>query len=59
MVGQEALYEVREGFPRITSAVVPGGVGNVGYVISLPACEGFRVVPASLPITASGASDDT
>lgn len=59
VVGQEALYEVREGFPRITPAVVPGGVGNVRYMISLPDCEGFRVVPASLPITPSGASDDS
>ena len=59
VVGQEALYEVREGFPRITPAMVPGGIGNVRYVISLPDCEGFRVVPASLPITASGASDDS
>ena len=59
VVGQEALYDVREGFPRITPAMVPGGVGNVRYVISLPDCEEFRVVPASLPITASGATDDT
>ena len=59
VVGQEALYEVREGFPRITPTVVPGGVGDVRYMISLPDCEGFRVVPASLPITASGASDDS
>ena len=46
-------------FPRITPAMVPGGVGNVRYVISLPDCEEFRVVPASLPITVSGATDDT
>ena len=59
VVGQEALYEVREGFPRITPAVVPRGVANVKYMIALPDCEGFRVAPASLPITASGASDDS
>ena len=59
VVGQEALYDVREGFPRITSTMVPGGVGNVCYMISLPDCERFRVVPASLPITDSGASDDS
>ena len=57
VVGQEAVYEVREGFPRITPAMVPGGVGNVRYMISLPDCESFRVVPASLPLTASGATD--
>ena len=59
VVGQEALYEVREGFPRITPAMVPGGVGNVRYMITLPDCEEFRVVPASLPITVSGAPDDS
>ena len=59
VVGGEALYEVREEFPRITPAMVPGGVGNVRYMITLPDCEGFRVVPASLPIAASGAPDDT
>lgn len=59
VVGQEALYEVREGFPRITPAMVPEGVDNVKYLISLPDCERFRVVPVSLPITASGASDDS
>ena len=55
VVGHEALYEVREGFPRITPAMVPGGVANVKYMIALPDCEEFRVVPASLPIAASGA----
>ncbi len=59
VIGEEALYEVREGFPRITSAMVPGGVGNLRYTISLPDCEAFRVVPASLPITVSGAADDS
>ncbi len=59
VVGQEALYEVREGFPRITPAMVPGGVGNVRYMISLPDCEEFRVDPASLPITSSRGPDDS
>ena len=58
VVGQEALYDVREGFPRITSAMVPGGVGNVRYMISLPECEEYRVVPVALPVTISGAPDD-
>ena len=59
VVGQEALYEVCHGFPRITPAMVPGGVGKVRYTISLPDCEAFRVVPASLPITVSGAPNDS
>ncbi len=57
-IGQEALYEVREGFPRITAGMVPAGVTNVRYTISLPDCEAFRVVPASLPITVPGVADD-
>ena len=48
LVAGESLYEVREGFPRITPAMFPGGVGNVRYAISLPDCETFRVVPAVL-----------
>ena len=59
VVGQEFLHEVREGFPRITPATVPEGVGNVRYMIYLPDCEEFRVVPASLPVTVSGAPDDS
>ena len=59
MVGQEALYEVCEGFARITPAMVPGGVGNVRYTISLQDCEAFRVVPAALPITVLGDPDDS
>ena len=43
---------------RRTPAMVPGGVGNVRYVISLPDCEGFRVVPVSLPIRRFGGNDD-
>ena len=57
-VGQESLYEVREGFPRITAGMVPSGVANVRYTISLPDCEAFRVVPPSLPITVPGVADD-
>ena len=59
VVGEEALYEIREEFPRLTAGMVPGGVANVRYTISLPDCEGFRVLPASLPITVSGAADDS
>lgn len=58
LVGGEFLYEVREGFPRITSATVPRGAGDVRYTISLPDCEAFRVVPAALVTAVSGATDD-
>ena len=59
VVGQEALYEVCKGFPRITPEMVPGGIGNVRYTIALPDCEAFRVVPAALPIIVSGAPHDS
>ena len=58
LVVGESLYEVREGFPRVTSAMVPGGVGNVRYSISLPECEMFRVTPAVLKAAMTGASND-
>lgn len=41
--GREHVFEVREGFPRITASMVPGGVHNLRYSISLPECESFRV----------------
>ena len=59
LVGRESLYEVREGFPRITSAMFPPGVDRVRYTISLPKCEAFRVELAELVAAAAGASDDT
>lgn len=59
LVGRESLYEVREGFPRITPAMFPGGVDRVRYAISLPECEAFRVEPAELAAAAAGATDDT
>ena len=55
VVGRESIYEVREGFPRITSTMFSGGVGNVRYTISLPECETFRVVPGALMAAVSGA----
>ena len=59
LVVRESLYEVREGFPRITSAMFPGGVDSVRYTISLPECETFRVEPAALAAAIAGATDDT
>ena len=59
LVGRESLYEVREGFPRITSAMLSGGVDKVRYTISLPECEAFRVELAALATAVAGATDDT
>ena len=59
LVGRESVYEVRDGFPRITSAMYPGGVERVRYTISLPECEAFRAEPAELAAAVAGATDDT
>ena len=58
LVVGESLYEVREGFPRVTPAMVPGGVGNVRYTISLPDCEMFRVNSGALKAAVTGVIDD-
>ena len=58
LVVGESIYEVRQGFPRITTAMFPEGVDNVRYTISLPDCEIFRVSPEKLGATISGATDD-
>lgn len=43
LVGSESVYEVRDGFPRITAAGVPPGASDVHYAVSLPDCETFRI----------------
>ena len=58
MIVGESLYEVREGFPRITPEMFPGGVANVRYTISLPDCEMFRVTSGVLKAAVTGAIDD-
>lgn len=59
LIGRESLYEVSEEFPRITSAMISGGVSNVRYVISLPDCETFRIALTALAGAISGAADDS
>ena len=58
LVVGESLYDVREGFPRITPEMFPGGVANVRYTISLPDCEMFRVTSGVLKAAVTGAIDD-
>ena len=59
LVVGESLYEVREGFPRVTPAMFPGGVGNVRYTVSLLDCGMFRVDPSMLMTAISGADNDS
>jgi hypothetical protein len=42
------VYEVRAGFPRITEAELPVGVGNLRYSVDLSACESFRIADGDL-----------
>jgi len=53
-VGDQALYEVADGFPRITPSTVPAAVEDVRYTISLSGCESFLVPPAILGEAISG-----
>ena len=56
-IGEEALYEVADGFPKIVPSMVPPAVDNVRYTISLPACESFRVPTTTLGDAISGEAD--
>ena len=48
LLGRDSLFEVRENFPRVTPLMVPAGVNNVRYAVSLPDCEPFRTSIDSL-----------
>lgn len=56
-VSGESLYQVCEGFPRITPAMFATGVANVRYALSLGECESFRVEIAMLRNAISEAVD--
>lgn len=46
--GASQIYEVGDGFPRITPACFPSGVTNVRYALSLQECIAFRVPENSI-----------
>ncbi len=58
LIGTESLYEVSSGFPRITSAMFLGGVGDVHYTISLLECEEYRVDLSILKTAITGSTND-
>ena len=43
LIGATSLFEVLDGFPRITPAMFLPGVEDVKYAITLSRCENFRV----------------
>jgi hypothetical protein len=40
------FYSVSAGFPRLLSADLPNGVGDVRYSITLSACDAFKTDPS-------------
>ena len=56
-IGDETLYEVAQGFPRITASMVPAAVDDVRYTISLSGCERFRATATDLAKVISGERD--
>ncbi len=57
VIGKEMLFEVTEGFPRVTSSMVPLGVDDVRYAVALSACERFRVEMNALTQAIAGERD--
>ncbi len=57
LIGDAALYEVLEGFPRIVPPMLRPGVDDVEYSVALPRCESFRVDMTVLAGAMSGAAD--
>ena len=56
-IGDEVVYEVGDGFPRLTPSMVPAAVDDVRYTISMAGCEGFRVRQAALAEAILGDDD--
>ena len=56
--GQEYLFEVRDGFPRVTPIMFPAGVENLRYSISLPECAPFSTELENLKKAISGKDHD-
>lgn len=48
LVREFNLFQVRDGFPRLTEALLMPGVGNVNYKITVSTCEPFRVAEDAL-----------
>ena len=51
------LYEVADGFPRLTPSMVPAAVDDVRYTISMAACEDFRAAQTALIEAITGDAD--
>lgn len=54
LIGPERVFEVIDGFPRITPQMYPTGATNVRYSISLQDCEPFRTDHARMTLLLAG-----
>ncbi len=57
LVAGEALFEVREEFPRLAPSMIPAGVENVNYRIALRMCADYEIDFATLEAAVKGDSD--
>jgi len=48
---QERAFLVSDGFPRLTEGVLPVGIGDVSYALSLAACEQFAISVEEMLVT--------
>ena len=53
--GERSISRVKGGFPRLTPAMIPAGVANVQYMLSLGPCGAFLVDPVALESALTGA----
>lgn len=58
LIGDAAVFMVAEGFPRIVPPMLPSGVSDVRYQITLAECEPFRVAVSDLSATILVRSND-
>ena len=54
LIGDTLLYEVLDGFPRITASKIASGVQDVQYSITLSDCEHYKVEMSELIQAISG-----
>ncbi len=43
LLNSRSFYEVRDGFPRITTHMIASGIDRVRYRVSVPACAAFEI----------------
>lgn len=58
LIGPEHVFQVIEGFPRITPGMYPTGATNVRYSISLHDCEPFRTDHKRMTSLLAGGAHD-